>query len=169
MSSEKLILLAIAIGTIGLVLLLGYKLDKYEENIKRKEKKSKNSSDMINKTKQDIDSNSFKKTYKNGIKQINILEDVNKQSSSKIKCNEELDRTAVIGRVNLSKIDTTEDALKNKNADRVSEFKINIIEEDFKYDNLYKYENIKDSTMVFNTIVVNEEKKDNNYKLEDIK
>lgn len=159
MSSGKLILLLIAIGMVGLVLLLGYKMDKYEEKGKRKEKIAK----KRNNDEEERNYNEFK-SLKNDredvIEQTNAFRnssfDFKKEILKSDKYSEEFDKTAVIERVDLSKLENTEESFSYENLYEKPELENNI-DEEFEEDDAYDYENSNSSTMVFDTTAVNEE------------
>lgn len=166
MSSGKLILLLIAIGMVGLVLLLGYKLDKYEEKGKRKEKITKKRNNEEERNYNEF--KSLKNDREDVIGQTNAFRnstfDFKKEISKSDKYSEEFDKTAVIERVDLSKLENTEESFSYENLYEEPEFENNIDEEfeadmyeDVEEDDAYDYENSNSSTMVFDTTAVNEE------------
>lgn len=160
MSSGKLILLLIAMGMVGLVLLLGYKLDKYEEKGKRKEK--------INKKRENKEDNSYSdfKSLKNDYEEMEKTSsfgtssfEFNKDISKNNEYSEDLDKTAVIEKIDLSKLEIAEEASYEDSYEEpefdsdLEEFEEEIYESSDEYD----YEASSSSTMVFDTTSVNEE------------
>ncbi len=173
MSSGKLILLLIAMGMVGLVLLLGYKLDKYEEKGKRKEKITKKRHNEENEDSY-ADFKSLKNDYEDEMNQTstfgNSSFDFNKEISKNDRYLEEFDKTAVIERIDLSKLEKVEEDIEDtsyENEYEEPEFETNLDEEledeiyeEFEEEETYEaydYENSNSSTMVFDTVAVNEE------------
>ena len=165
MSSGKLILLLIAMGMVGLVLLLGYKLDKYEEKGKRREKNAKKRDSKRNENSY-FDLKSLKNDYENEMNQTSTFSnasfDFEKVASKNDKYLEEFDKTAVIEKIDLSKLEEAEDNTSYENVYEEPEFENNIEEfeeefnAEFEEDEVYDYESSNDSTMVFDTTIVNE-------------
>lgn len=162
MSSGKLILLLIAMGMVGLVLLLGYKLDKYEEKGKRKEKINKK-----RENKEDDNSYSGFESLKSDYEEMGETTsfgtssfDFNKDISKNDKYTEEFDKTAVIEKIDLSKLEIAEEDASYEKIYEESEYDSNLEEleeEIYETNDEYDYENSNDSTMVFDTASVNEE------------
>ena len=119
MSSGKLILLLIAIGMVGLVLLLGYKMDKYEEKGKRKEKIAKKRNNNDEEERNYNEFKSLKNDREDVIEQTNAFRnssfDFKKEILKSDKYSEEFDKTAVIERVDLSKLENTEESFSYEN------------------------------------------------------
>ena len=109
MSPEKLILLLIAMIMLGLVLFLAYKLDIYEEKKNRKEKNTKKQN---NEEKFYTEFNPLRNEYKNEINQTSAFSSeslkLKKDSLKNDKYSEKFDKTAVIEKVNLSKLEIEE-------------------------------------------------------------
>ena len=136
MSPEKLILLLIAMIMLGLVLFLAYKLDIYEEKKNRKEKNTKKQNNEENFY---TEFNPLRNEYKNEINQTSAFSseslELKKDSLKNDKYSEKFDKTAVIEKVNLSKLEIEENETENE-----------VYE-----DELYTFEDYNSSTMVFNT------------------
>ena len=157
MSSGKLILLLIAMGMVGLVLLLGYKLDKNEEKGKRKEKINKK-----RENKEEISYSDFK-SFENDYEEMEKTSsfgaasfEFNKDVSKNNEYLEDLDKTAVIEKIDLSKLELAEEDVSYEEPEvdsNLEEFEEEIYEVNDEYD----YEASSSSTMVFDTTSVNEE------------
>ena len=163
MGSGKLILLLIAMGMIGLVLLLGYKLDKYEEKGKIKEKINNKRDNK------EYDSYSDYKSLKNNYEEVEKTSsfgtssfEFNKDISKNNEYSEDLDKTAVIEKIDLSKLEIAEEDTSYEEPEfdgNLEDFEEEIYEynDEYNYDNEYDYDASSSSTMVFNTASVNEE------------
>ena len=102
MSSEKLILFLIAMVMVGFVLLLGYKIDKYDEKGKRREKiiekrNNKKVDDFYDDLKLTENNYEEKQTAALG----NVYHDFYKGTSENDKYSERFEQTSIIEEINL--------------------------------------------------------------------
>lgn len=167
MSPVKLVLLLIAMVMIGLVLFLGYKLDLYEERRKRKERNAENQKNS--KFQNDYtDFNPIRTDYTERTNNTNTLTstipELKNITLKSNKYSEEFDKTAVIERIDLSKLEsaTEEEKSFNNNVYREMkedddlEKKDDEVSDEENDDELYGYEDYNSSTMVFDTTSVKE-------------
>lgn len=160
----KVILLLVTAALIGLVLLLGYKMDKNDEQAKRKEEIVRKNKKDLNNSHNDIEDN-FVEKYDKVTEETaafgNIYPNLSEEMSEDDNGYEDFDKTAVLERVDLSTI--KENYIENEILDNdeseneIEEYEVEEYEEILEEDD---YENSYDSTMVFDTSSIQNEDDD---------